>query len=115
MSAALTAQSWARALEQSEARRLGVTVRQARARVARQIGTTPSALEHVARGRAKRITVEFFTRLQAAIVQKLQSEIAHAQHELHLARQSGVDPRSPAMAALEAETERATRQLAGRL
>jgi hypothetical protein len=102
MSVALQARDWTRDLEEREARKSGVPVKQARAIVARKVGATPAAIEHVARGRAKRIPADLFARLRNYFIRELSSEIAAAQHQLEVARQCGMDPRCPEMAALEA-------------
>lgn len=107
MTALLQARDWTRHLERDEAAASGLPVAQARARVARRLGTTPAALEHVSRGRAKRVSADLWLRLRQAVISKLQREIARAEHDLELACQSGVDPRSAEMAALVAATARA--------
>jgi hypothetical protein len=113
MSAAVRARDWTRALEEKEARRRGLSVKDARAVVARKIGATVAALEHVGRGRAKRITVDLFARLRSLIIDELQREITAAQHEIEIARKAGLDGDCPEMAALEAGAA-AARRLMGR-
>ena len=112
MSVALQARDWTRDMEKREAARHGVPVKQARVAVARRIGTTPSALEHVSRGRAKRIPADLFARIRAYFIQELAREISAAEHRIEMARQCGVDPRDPEMAALAAGAE-AARKLTG--
>lgn len=107
MNATAQARDWARSLEQAEQARSGAGLLAARRVVARRVGTTPAAIEHVVRGRAKRICAALFAALRAAIIDELSREIARAEHDLEMARRCGVDPRSPEMAALVAGAEAA--------
>lgn len=88
------AKVWTKALEDGEASRLGVRLSQARLSVARQTSIAPGTLENLRKGRLKTIAVDVYERLQAGVIRKLESELLHVQHELQVARQSGVDPRS---------------------
>jgi len=110
MSASATAQAWVEELERIETAK-GATASQARARISRRIGITPAAVEYVARGRAKRLTVDLFERLQSAVINALQTEIARATHEIEIARRCGLDPRGAEMDALKAQVARAQKFL----
>lgn len=101
MSTALQARDWVRTLEDREASACGVPRPMARARVARRLGESPGTLEGLARGRTKRIPAGLFAKVRDAVIDALTKEIARAEHELALARKSGVDVRLPEMAALE--------------
>lgn len=102
MSVALQAREWTREVERREAFKRGVPVKDVRPVIARRIGTTPSAIEHVSRGRAKRIPADLFARIRNYFIEVLSREIEAAEHEIAIARQMGMDPRSPEMVALEA-------------
>lgn len=106
MSASAIAQAWVEELERLETAK-GATASQARVRISRRIGISASAMDYVARGRAKRITVELFERLQSAVIGALQNEIARATHELEMARRCGLDPRASDMDALKAQIAKA--------
>lgn len=95
-----TAREWARALETREAGRSGIPVRMARKTIARKIGVAPGTLENLANGRMKRLSAWCFERLRGAVVAELQQEIGRCQHELEIARQCGLDPRSAEISAL---------------
>ena len=102
-----TARKWARDLEDMERMRSGLPLIKARKALARKIGVPAGTLETLRNGRRKGICAWAFDRLRSAIVNELQSEIARCQHEIHIARQIGVDPRSPEMDALARAVERA--------
>lgn len=114
MSYAFQARDWAREIERREADRTGQPVKTVRPSIARRIGTTAAALEHVSRGRAKRISAHLFAALQGAFIRELSAEIARAEHEIEMARQCGVDPRAAEMAALEAGASAARKLMGGK-
>jgi len=95
------ARDWARRIEDRESARSGHSVATARKAVARKIGVAPGTLENLRKGRVKRITAFVYERLRAAVIRELEQEIKRAGHELEVARQCGLDPRSADMAALE--------------
>ena len=100
MSALAKAQAWVTELERLETAK-GATTAQARARISRRTGISSSAIEYVSRGRAKRLSVDLFERLQAAVIGALATEITRATHEMEIARRCGLDPRSSEMDALK--------------
>jgi len=102
-----TARKWARDLEDRERIRTGLPLAKARGIIARKIGIPAGTLETLRNGRRKGICAWAFDRLRSAVLNELQAEIARCQHEIHIARQTGVDPRSPEMDALARAVERA--------
>ena len=60
--------------------------------VARRVGIAPGSLENLVRGRAKKVTLSVAEAIRAAVVSDLSAEIERLQHELDIARQSGVHP-----------------------
>lgn len=96
----------ARAIEDQEARRLGVPITSARARIANRIGVAPGTLENLRRLRTKIVPNWLMNRIRAEFVAVLQSEIQRLEHEIHLARQTGADHRDDMLAS--AQTQLAT-------
>jgi hypothetical protein len=68
MSFAFQAREWVRHIERRESDRSGLPIKSSRPAVARRIGTTASAVEHVSRGRAKRISAHLFAAIQRAFI-----------------------------------------------
>lgn len=97
------AHKWARTLEDAESRRLGLPVARARGSVARKLGISPGTLENIRRFRAKTIPNWLMARIRAEFVSVLQTEIRTLEHEIHLARQTGMDPRENDLAKAEAQ------------
>ena len=98
------AKTYATRLEEGEAKRNGLTRLQARPTVARKLGVAPGTLENLSRGRLKdplRIN-GLLARLRGAVVRELGAEIQRLEHERHVLIQTGVDPRSLEMAAVDA-------------
>jgi hypothetical protein len=93
----------ARAIEDQEARRLGIPVPLARMRVANRIGVAPGTLENLRRMRTKIVPNWLMNRLRAEFVLVLQSEIQRLEHEIHIARQTGADHRDDMLASAEAQ------------
>jgi hypothetical protein len=93
----------ARAIEDQEARRLGIPVPLARMRVANRIGVAPGTLENLRRMRTKIVPHWLMNRLRAEFVLVLQSEIQRLEHEIHIARQTGADHRDDMLASAEAQ------------
>lgn len=87
------AQKWARVLEDREAHRHGLAVREARPRVARQTGVAAGTLENLRNGRLKAVAVHVYERLRNALDRELVAEMRALEHELQLIRQQGADPR----------------------
>ena len=107
------ARSWGRTLEDREATRSGVSVRDARKAVARRAGVSPGTLETLRIGRLKTVATHIYERLRAAVIADLQHEIRRLEHELEIARQSGMDPRCPEVAEVEKYLALARQALAG--
>lgn len=88
-----------RYLEAKTARRLGVDKSDARVTLANRWKATPSKLENLFRFRVK----EIGHRIYVAIQNDLRREERALEHELHLYRQMGADPRADEIAAIEAD------------
>ena len=101
------ARNWARDLEDRERIRSGVPLPVARKSVARRVGIPAGTLETLRNGRRKGLSAWLFARLQSAVIAEMNREISRCAHELEIARQAGLDPRSDEMAALEAAVSRA--------
>jgi hypothetical protein len=90
------AQLLARRLEDTAARQLGIQIREARDIIARRIGASPGFLENLRRDppRIKSVPSWLMGRIRQAFVAELNAEITRLRHELEMASQCGVDPRS---------------------
>lgn len=95
------AQKWARRLEDGETRRSGAPLPAAREAVARRLGVTPGTLENLRNGRIKQVAAFVFERLRAVVETEIAAEINALEHELQVARATGLDPRSVEMAEVE--------------
>jgi len=84
-------------LEAKTARRLGVDKRDARTTLASRWKAAPGKLENLFRLRVKDIS----HRIYIAIQNELRREERALEHELHIHRQIGADPRCGEMAAIE--------------
>ena len=101
MSAVETAASLIRSFEREDSLRCGGQ-QPARRALARKLGVAPGTLKSAREGRLKRICVEFFTRLKAEEMRRLNTALAGSEHDLAMARAIGLDPRSADFMALEA-------------
>lgn len=108
-----TAREYARRLEDREAARSGLTIQAARGVVARHLRIAPGTLENLRNGRLKSVAAHLFARLRERVEHEIIAEIQALEHELQLARTSGVDPRSNEIAAAEAALSQA-RKLMGK-
>jgi hypothetical protein len=97
----------ARVIEDQEARRLGVPVTLARARVADRLGVAPGTLENLRRLRTKIVPHWLMNRLRIEFIAVLQSEIQRLEHEIQIARQTGADHRDDMLASAEAQLQAA--------
>lgn len=113
MSDISTANRFTRALEDAEARRLGIKVVEARGRIAGRIGVSPGTLENIRRLRTKIVPNWLMNKVRAELVLVLQSEIQRLEHEIHVARQIGSDHRDDALASAETQLASARSILAG--
>lgn len=109
-----TAQKYARLLENTEARRLGLPVREARESVARRLRSSPGFLQNLRNNRIKRIPSWLMDKLKEAFIAELNSEIARLEHEIHLARQIGSSADSDEIFAAQAQVEAAKKILRGK-
>lgn len=107
------ANRFARVLEDSEARRLGVRITTARDSVARRLKIAPGTLENIRRFRIKTIPNWLMARIRTEFVAVLQTEIRRLEHEIHLARQIGDDPRENILVAAETQLAEAKALLTG--
>lgn len=103
--------SWGRFLEDREASRAGVPIRQARPSVARRTGVATGTLASLRNGRLKAIAAHVYDRLRAAVERELVAEMQALEHELQTLRQTGADPRSPQVAEAETHLAAARRAL----
>lgn len=108
-----TARAWGRALEDREAVRSSVPIADARKRVARRTGISPGTLENLRNGRLKAIGAHVFERIREAVVADLNAEMARLEHELAMARTSGLDARDDDFAAAAAALEKARALIGG--
>lgn len=100
------AEKWARLIEDKEAARTGRPLKEARTTVARRIGVAPGTMENLRKGRLKAIAAHWYDRLRAGVIAELESELRHVEHEIQIARQSGLDPASGEAHALLASEAR---------
>lgn len=104
----------ARKLEDSEAKRRGVRLREARPHVARRLGVSPGTLENIRRLRTKVVPNWVMARVRAAFVAELQAEIQRLEHEVAIHLQIGSDPRCDDLAKAQAQVDAARALLTGR-
>ena len=102
MSVALRARDWTREMERRERAKTGGSIQDVRPVIARRVGTTPGAIEHVSRGRAKGIRAHLYAAIQRAFIAMLADEIKRAEHEICMARACGLDADADEVAALDA-------------
>lgn len=95
----------ARELEAREARR-GLTLTEARKRVASSVGCSPGILENLHRGRLKRLEAFVYDRLTSMLIRAREREIQALTHELETLRNRGL--RSDDCELQEIETDLAT-------
>ena len=106
-----TARRLASVIEESEARRLGLPVARARARIARALGASPGTLENLKRSRLKSTSSWLMANIRAAFVRVLQSEIIRLEHEISVHLQAGADHRDDDLASAQTQIEAAKRIL----
>ena len=108
------ARKWVCDLERMEAARLSIPVVKARDVVARKTGVPAGTLEGLRRDRIKGVKAWVFEALRSAVIGNMKNEISRCAHELALARQSGLDPRSAEMDALESAMRKAEQLIGGK-
>lgn len=104
---------FARAIEDAEARRLGVRITEARASVARRLRTSPGTLENIRRLRTKIVPNWLMARIKSEFVAILQAEIARLEHEICVAKQVGRPHSDDALCAAETQLAAARQILVG--
>lgn len=102
-----TAHQLTAAIEDAEAKRLGVTILQARPRVAQRLGASPGTLENIRRFRLKKIPNWLMARIRAEFVAILQAEIRRLEHEITIHLQAGVDHHCDDLAKAKAQVDQA--------
>jgi hypothetical protein len=100
------AERWARIMEDREAARSGQPIKLARKTVSRRVGVSPGTLENLRKGRLKAIAAHWYDNLRAGVIAELETELRHVEHEIQIARQSGLDPASGEAHALLASEAR---------
>jgi hypothetical protein len=98
------AREWERKLVDREAARTGLPVNAARKAVSQRLAMPQGTLENLRRNRLKAIAAHWYDALRAAVIADLQAELRHVQHDLQIAHQTGLDPRTGAFFSL-AESE----------
>lgn len=101
---------FARTLEDAEARRLGVSVVEARPYLARRLRTSPGTLENIRRLRTKIVPAWLMARIRAELVSFLQSEVVRLEHEISIHLQTGASHSSDDLASAQAHAA-AARQI----
>ena len=104
---------FAKVLEDSEARKLGIRTTAARERIAGRLGVAPGTLENIRRLRTKIVPNWLMNKVRLELVAVLQSEIRRLEHEIHLARQIGSDHRDSSLHEAEAQLTAARKILEG--
>jgi len=87
-------------LEDREAKQTGEPLHLAREAVARRMLVAPGTLENLRKNRVKTIAVHLYEQLRAGVIRALEAELRHVEHELQVARQTGLDPGSRAYQAI---------------
>lgn len=113
MSDISTINRFATSLENAEARRLGVNGTEARRRVASRIGVAPGTLENIRRLRTKIVPNWLMNKVRSELIAVLQLEIQRLEHEVHVARQTGLGNRDDALIAAETQLAKARQALDG--
>lgn len=97
----MTAASMLVRLEDTEARRLGVPVEDARASIARRVRAGIGTLRNIRRQRRKTIPAWLMNAIRAELVRVLQHQITALDHELQTYRQTRGGHRSDDLVAIE--------------
>lgn len=100
------ASGWARFLEDREAARTGLPVKTARSAVSRRLAMARGTLENLRKNRLKAIAAHWYERLRAGVIAELEAELRHVEHDLAIARQTGLDVGAGGVFSLEANETR---------
>lgn len=100
------ARGWAKRLEDAEAARSGMPLVDARKAVARRLSMAPGTLENLRKGRLKAVAAHWYDTLRQGVIRELETELRYVQHEIAIARQTGLDPASGEAHALLASEAR---------
>jgi hypothetical protein len=108
------AASWARRLEDREAKRSGSPIVLARDAVARRTLIAAGTLENLRKGRLKAIAAHVYESLRAAMVRELASEVRSLEQEIDALVASGADARASEIRAILASLQEARKALGAR-
>lgn len=103
---------WLDILETGERRRSRLPENSLRKSLAKRLGWPAGTLENLKRGRLKRVPVALLECLGSAVAREIEAELPRLAHELEMARQVGVDPRSDAFCRAAAALEEARKAIA---
>lgn len=108
----ILARSLVERLERFELERGGGNRKEARRRVARQVGVGPATIENIWRGRVKDPRSSLLSKLVAAVINATQRQIQFLEHELQVARRIGLPPGDDVIIEVETHIARAKARLA---
>lgn len=103
----------AKRLVEIEQQRTGLTVDDARERVASRVGVSSGTFENIVRRRIKSVEGWLRDKLKACLIRELQAELQRLEHELAVARLGAMAPSEDEIAAAEAAIADARRILRG--
>jgi ABC-type phosphate transport system auxiliary subunit len=103
----------ARELENRERDRSGISLKQARAIVARRLNLLPGTLENLRNNRVKDVRQRVADRLRAAYLRELEREHAALEHELQCLRATGARLDGDQIAAVAADLAKIRAALTG--
>ena len=108
------AQQFARVLENKEAILLGVPVKVAREHIARRLKSSPGFFQNLRNNRIKRVPSWLMDKIREAFIAELQKEVQRLQHEIHIARQTGLGASDDEILAAETQIEEVKKLLGGK-
>ena len=100
------ARGWAKTLEDRARHDGAPSLTDARIAVSRRTGVSPGTLENLRKNRLKAIAAHVYDSLRGGVIRALEAELRHLEHELTILRQTGVDPRSNATAAVTSDIQK---------
>lgn len=101
-------------LEDREAKRLGVSVLDARAKIADRLKIAPGSLENIRRQRVTSPRATLLDKIRNLFIAELTAEIRRLEHEILLATRGGLDIDSTEMVAAQAHLEAAKKLIGER-